>query len=321
MRVAGERAFEAVLAGFPEAARPPLSQLPHQTGRLNVEDVDALCQALNLTPQTLALALLPLAQSFARPEISGFSVGAVAVAGAGDALAQGSPEAGKSVLFLGANLEFHGLPLCFTIHAEQAAVLSAWHGKAHHLQALAVSAPPCGACRQFLMEATARHDLTILIPSAVDGCRRTNLAALLPEAFGPDYLNKEAGLFDHAPTGFNNGSNPVTPERMSDPMIRVARVMAESSYAPYTNNLAGCALRLADGAVVAGGCLESAAYNPGLTALQSTLAMASLRGAHLPEDIERVVLAERPTTARQTAAAELLLSTWAPGAEFISHLF
>jgi cytidine deaminase len=78
---------------------------------------------------------------------------------------------------------------------------------------------------------------------------------------------------------------------------------------------------LTDGAVVAGGCLESAAYNPGLTALQSTLAMASLRGAHLPEDIERVVLAERPTTARQTAAAELLLSTWAPGAEFISHLF
>jgi hypothetical protein len=33
------------------------------------------------------------------------------------------------------------------------------------------------------------------------------------------------------------------------------------------------------------------------------------------------VLAERPTSARQTAAAKLLLSTWAPGAEFISHLF
>lgn len=321
MRSAGERAFEEALDGFPRAVQPLLSQLPRQMGRLEVEDVAALCKALKLTPQTLALALLPLAQSLARPAISGFSVGAVAVAEAENGFAHGSPEAEKSVLCLGANLEFPGLPLYHTIHAEQAAVLNAWQAKADHLKTLAVSAPPCGACRQFLMEATGKRDLPILIPSAVDGCRQTSLATLLPEAFGPDDLNKAASLFDHASMEFNIGSIPMPPEHKKDSMIRVARMAAASSYAPYTNNLAGCALRLADGTVVWGGCIESAAYNPGLTALQSTLAMASLREAHLPEDIERVVLAERPTIAGQTAAAELLLSTWAPRAEFISHLF
>ena len=321
MRVGRERALEKALDRFPAAARPLLSQLPQQAGCLQVEEVAALCKALNLTPLALALALLPLAQSFARPEISGFSVGAVAVAVTEDALVKGSPALETPALYLGANLEFRDLPLYHTIHAEQTAVCNAWQARSGRLKALAVTAPPCGTCRQFLMEATGRQDLSILTPAPAEDCRRTTLAALLPEAFGPDALNMEASLFDLAPVAFDNDSIPTPPERPNDAMIRIARMAAESSYAPYTNNRAGCALRLTDGTILWGRCLESAAYNPGLTALQSVLAMASLRDARLPDDIERVVLAERPTAAAQTAAAELLLSTWAPRAEFISHLF
>lgn len=310
-------AFEKVLARFPEAVRPRLSRLPHQRGVLDAVDVAALCRALNAKPQTLALALLPLAQSFARPEISGFSVGAVAVA-----KVAGAKETEGIVLHMGANLEFKGLPLYHTIHAEQAAVLNAWQAGTNHIQALAVSAPPCGACRQFLMEAAGTHDLEIFIPSEGEDNGSTRLATLLPNAFGPGDLSRDTSLFEPGPMGVKGDQAVPSPAGYtSDDMIQIAMTAAMAAYAPYTNHLAGCALRLADGQVVVGRGLESAAYNPGVTAVQASLALASLTGVHLPDDIERVVLAERPTIAGQAAATELLLSTWAPGAEFITHLF
>lgn len=309
---AGRVSFDKLLADFPAAVRPPLRRLPHQRGCLDAVNVAALCKSLNATPQALALALLPLAQSHARPEISGFSVGAVAV----------TEETKGFALYLGANLEFRGLPLYHTIHAEQTAVLNAWQAGATRIQALAVSAPPCGACRQFLMEAAGKHDVEILLPAADALCRRIDLATLLPEAFGPGDLSRDTSLFDPGPLDLKAGEAvPAADTRTDDDMIHLATTAALAAYAPYTNHLAGCALRLADGQVVVGQGLESAAYNPGVTAVQASLALASLTGAHLPEDIERVVLAERPTMAAQAAAARLLLSTWAPGAEFITHLF
>lgn len=321
MMLAGAHDFGDVLIGFPEAVRPLLSKLPHQTGRLEGADVAALCEILKHTPQTLALALLPLAQSFARPEISGFRVGAVAVSGRGKMRAR--PQVEKTVLFLGANMEFRGLPLHHTVHAEQAAVLNAWQAGGDYIQALAVSAPPCGACRQFLMESAGKRDLAILLPSAKSDCRQTNLTDLLPEAFGPGDLSRDSSLFEQKPMGPNPicVKAPAPPEDSNHSMRHIAERAAQQCYAPYTKNLAGCALRLSSGDVVAGGSLESAAYNPGLTALQTALTLANLGGARLPDDIEIAVLAERPTTAGQMAAAELMLSTWAPRAEFITHRF
>ena len=313
MTIAGRPGFEEALAGFPEAARPRLGRLPRRRGCLDAADVAALCQTLNLSPQDLALALLPLAKSMARPEISAFSVGAVAVA-------EGTTETEGVALYLGANQEFRGLPLNHTIHAEQTAVVNAWHADTRHIRALAVSAPPCGACRQFLMEAVGKGGLAILLPSKDNGSRDTTLAALLPEAFGPGDLNRETGLFEGAHPDDCERDDPA-PANPPDAMVRQARTAASSSYAPYTNHLAGCTIRLVGGEEITGRNLESAAFNPGLTALQSALALAGMTDAHLPADIERVVLAEYPTTAGQAAAAELLLSAWAPRAEFFTHLF
>jgi cytidine deaminase len=85
--------------------------------------------------------------------------------------------------------------------------------------------------------------------------------------------------------------------------------------------LAGCAIALSDGRIVCGRSLESAAFNPGITAVQAALARASLCTDHLPADIRRVVLAERATATAQAAASELLLTSWAPGAELTIHSF
>ncbi|MDJ0783657.1 MAG: cytidine deaminase [Desulfosarcinaceae bacterium] len=320
MTSAFQRRFEASLVGFPAGVQPILRRLPHQMGMLAPQEVTAICTAMDLTPSELALALLPTAQVFARPAISGFRVGAVAQAVSGLRATSGS--AGATVpeaLFLGANLEFTGLPLCHTIHAEQSAVLNAWRHGASRLTSLAVSAAPCGSCRQFLREAVGSRDLIIRLPT--DGSnRQVLLSDLLPEAFGAEDLNRRGGLFE-PPTTFSAAAAEFPGRRHQPGPHPTPQKMAATAYAPYTDNRAGCRLTLDDGRVVTMGSIENAAFNPSLTALQAALALACLTGARLPEAIQRIELAEQPTATTQSGAAAWHLAEWAPAAEVITQPF
>src|SRR2546429_6390861 len=96
------------------------------------------------------LELLPEAQSHARPVLSGYRVGAIVRGTSG-------------ALYLGANLEFPGQSLNQTVHAEQAALSNAFMHDEPGIEAIAVSAAPCGHCRQFLYEFSER-DIQILLP-------------------------------------------------------------------------------------------------------------------------------------------------------------
>ena len=55
-------------------------------------------------------------------------------------------------LFVGVNLEFPGLPLHHSVHAEQFLIANAAQAGEQVLTRLAVSALPCGHCRQFCSE-------------------------------------------------------------------------------------------------------------------------------------------------------------------------
>src|SRR5688572_3635647 len=93
----------------------------------------------------LMMELLPLAGEFAVTPLSRYPVGAVAAG-----LPKG--DGGWCNLYLGANFELRDVALSFTTHAEQAAVNNAWLNGEAGIQMLAVSAAPCGYCRQFLYE-------------------------------------------------------------------------------------------------------------------------------------------------------------------------
>src|SRR5436305_3485667 len=110
----------------------------------------------------------PRGKKLAVPPISNFYVGVVALGTSGN-------------IYYGANYEFPGEALSFTVHAEQAAVVNAMaHGETG-LQTIAVSAAPCGYCRQFLNELTTASTLQILMPDR----EPMLLSSLLPAAFGP----------------------------------------------------------------------------------------------------------------------------------------
>src|SRR4029079_7002945 len=122
------------------------------------------------------LELMAQAQSYARPVLTKFRVGAVVRGTSGK-------------LYMGANLEFPGQGLNQTVHAEQAALSNAFMHDEPGIAAIAVSAPPCGHCRQFLHEFSEGREIEILLP----GQPRITLSALLPRPFGPRDLGVTAG--------------------------------------------------------------------------------------------------------------------------------
>jgi cytidine deaminase len=207
------------------------------------------------------------AKKFARPPISNFFVGAVAVATSGK-------------VYLGANFEFPGQALSFTVHAEQAAVVNAMaHGETG-LTTIAVSAAPCGYCRQFLNELTTASTLQIVLPDSPP----VPLSSLLPSAFGPRDLGIDAALMSPQSHGLALDA--------PDELAAAALEAANASYAPYTQAYAGVALRTHDGAIFRGSLAENAAYNPSMSPLQAAIVNLVINGGKTYADIAEAVLVE-----------------------------
>lgn len=96
----------------------------------------------------------------------------------------------SGAIYLGVNLEFTGMPLNASVHGEQFANANArGHGETG-IVAIALSAPPCGHCRQFLNELAERESLQFIIEDSPP----QTLSNLLPQAFGPNNLGLEGGL-------------------------------------------------------------------------------------------------------------------------------
>ena len=300
-----QKQFENALNEFPDPVRKILHTIPRQAGRLTSPQCMELMTHLGIDPEELVTRLLPLAKIYAVVPVSRFQVGAVA-------MADSRSNEGQFDLFLGANLEFLNQPLNQSIHAEQSATMNAWHQGAGDLQAIATSEAPCGHCRQFLVEFEKSSDLMVITPFEENRAyRKTALSDLLPEAFGPLDLGNHSGLM-----------SPAAPEQKlhleaaaKDPVISGALSAAQKSYAPYTQNFAGCALQTQSGEIFSGRYAECAAFNPSLTALQSAVVSLNMATLEQQPSIQRVVLVEKPTTVSQRKMTELLLGSWASGVE------
>jgi cytidine deaminase len=301
-----QKQFEAELKEFPNSVRDILQTIPLQAGRLSAQQCADLIKGLGINPEALMVRLLPLATIYADAPVSQFRVGAVAMAGEQGA----QDQAGPFDLFLGANMDFMHQPLNQTIHAEQSATLNAWHQGAQYLQAIATSEVPCGHCRQFLYEFEKNAEIMVITPDRQNRTyRKTLLSDLLPEAFGPLNLGNRSGLMSPAPQSRKLQLKAAA----KDPIINEALSSAEKSYAPYTQNFAGCALETQTGEIYSGRYVESAAYNPSLTPLHSAILCLNMATFEKKRSIQRVVLVEKPTAVHQRKVVELLLESWAPG--------
>jgi cytidine deaminase len=249
-------------------------------GAISAADAAALAAEMDITVGALSLRLVGCARLYAIAPVSGFKVGAIA---------QGLTGA----LYYGANLELSGQALSFAVHAEQSATSNAWlHGEAG-LATLAVSAAPCGYCRQFLQEVTTASSLQILQPNMAE----QSLTSLLPKPFGPE----QGGLMAPQDHGLTLSTTP-------EATAGAALAAANASHAPLSGNYAGVALRMSDGKIFSGRHAENAAFNPSMSPLAAALSVMVFNDYGF-DDIAEAVLVEPPGPASQADATKAVLSS------------
>ena len=234
--------IEAALAELEESGKLQLiSELkdPDFSGRIN-----------SVTPAR-AKDLLELATCFSVAPISGFYVGAIAVG-----------KSGK--LYLGANMEFQGVPLSASLHAEQSAILNAWMHEEREVVALHVSETPCGHCRQFMRELSNLSNLKIHCKG-----QTFQIEDLLPGAFGEN-RKKGHGLLDSKATYFDHDKTKPTTQ------AQLAINAAQLSYAPYSQSPEGFVAQCLDGHFFSGRTAESIAFNPSVSGVVVALNQRNL---------------------------------------------
>ncbi|MCX6990172.1 MAG: cytidine deaminase [Chlamydiae bacterium] len=277
---------------YDEVHSVPLREIiPSNPLVISAGQVEEILRLTGLQMEELLVELLPIAKGFFFFFISGYQVGVSALGKSGN-------------IYLGVNLEFPGLPLHETVHGEQFLVANARHHGETGILAIAVSAAPCGHCRQFLHEIDEEGKMQIIIPNALP----RPLSHFLPEAFGPKDLGLEGNLL--------SGPHVASFLNQEDPLVMHAQRAANASYSPYTNSKSGVAVQMKDGKIFTGSYMENAAFNPSLSPLQSALVVL-VSNLRRYEDITKVILVElRDVKSSQEAQTRALLKQIAPGAKF-----
>ncbi|MEC7281455.1 MAG: cytidine deaminase [Verrucomicrobiota bacterium] len=234
--------IEAALAKLEESEKIQLIS--------ELKDTDFSGQ-INSVTSARAKDLLELATCFSVAPISGFYVGAIAVG-----------KSGK--LYLGANMEFQGVPLSASLHAEQSAILNAWMHEEHEVVTLHVSETPCGHCRQFMRELSNSSALKIHCKG-----QTFQIEDLLPGAFGEN-RKKGHGLLDSTTT--NLESIETKPKTQAQLAINAA----QRSYAPYSQSPEGFVAQCLDGHFFSGSTAESIAFNPSVSGVVVALNQRNL---------------------------------------------
>ncbi|RYR19782.1 hypothetical protein Ahy_B03g064669 isoform C [Arachis hypogaea] len=245
------------------------------------------------TAQSLA-SLVDSTRTLARPPISNFRVAAVGLGSSGR-------------IYVGVNLEFPGLPLHHSVHAEQFLVTNLLLNGETSLTSFAVSAAPCGHCRQFLQELRDSENIQILIISD-NNDQFTPLSDFLPHRFGPLDLFPEGSPFLLEPR--NNGLKLTARTRMNrDDKLKIAALeAANASHAPYSGSPSGVALVDCGGKVYKGSYMESAAFNPSLGPVQAAVVAFVAGGGGGYDEIVGAVLVEKEgAPVRQEETARLLM--------------
>lgn len=237
-------------------------------GQIKASDAALLMSEEKLSQSQLMMSLLPAAKKLAHPPLSNYFVGAVALGKSGN-------------LYLGANIEIPGNMLGLAVHAEQAAIANAYMAEETGISAIAVTAAPCGHCRQFLRELTLHEDMQVFIAKAP----AMTLSELLPHAFGPNDL------------GLKQGALPARRSHMSlsgsaESIALQATKAAQLAYSPYTQSPSGVAIETSNGRVFLGSYIENAAFNPSLPPLEAALAGFFAAGGNAGT-IKRAVLVEK----------------------------
>lgn len=248
--------------------------------------VEELKKEYGLTEDELLRVLITPASQQARPPISSFHVGAAGIADSG-------------AVYIGCNLEFAHLPLYNSVHAEQFLLVNALHHGETSLRKIAVSAAPCGHCRQFFTELNCSDSIRFSFSGGT-----YSLGELLPNRFRPSDLLEDSTI----PLLLDPQNNAIVLVPASQRILKslegnaedtvvaaaanAALEEAKRSYSPYSRCPAGLAIVTEDSEIYSGHYIECSAYNPSLPPLQTAIVDAVIDGMSTYAVVRHVVLVE-----------------------------
>lgn len=285
--------------------------MDHPRFVIEASEAESMAKLSGLSVPQLLPTLVKSAQKLARPPTSNYHVAAVGLSSDGR-------------IFIGVNLEFPGVPLHHSVHAEQFLVTNHAFHNSPRLVYIAVSSAPCGHCRQFLQELRQAGDIQILITSETTqkDVIYKPLLSLLPNPFGPcDLLDQETPLILE---NHKNGLCLVQNKSLSngvgqdcEKLKSLALEAANDSHAPYSHCPSGVALMDVNGKFYKGCYMESAAYNPSFGPVQAALvAFVASGGGEYDEIVGAVVVEKENAVVRQEDTARLLLKMVSPNCDF-----
>jgi cytidine deaminase len=294
--------------------------------------VRAIRRELDLPYEQVRYQLAVLAAARRSTPISNFPVGAAGFTSDGTAI-------------LGANIEFRGAALNFSIHAERSVLLMA-NEAGQRIVELYSTVTPCGGCRQWLNEIDGAENLKIVSRERNGQYFGVTLKELLPKAFGPLAMGQKGLL--HPKQYRRDRSQWVTPttevfagpdEDLSPRELEALVSGVEKSYSPYGGPSAAVLMRLKFGSFLMGTYTETAAHES-IPAFAVAYAKLKLSGRS-EADVSHIYLMRaqaRPPTGPfappppadglvspvvdHLAVTKLLLdSTFAPGTVRFHNLF
>lgn len=261
-------------------------------GVISATEAAQLALELDITLPQLMLMFTQIAAFWAIVPISNFRVGAIAQGLSGN-------------LYFGSNVEYAGEALSFGSHGEQSATVNAWANGETGMKALAITAAPCGYCRQFLYETTTASEMGVSFYQDTDPVTEeySTLVNLLPYPFGPQNLNIPDRLMEARE---NHGLVLNIPT--ADPTVSAALAAANWSYSPYTKDYSGVALKTSTVTIV-GPYAENAAYNPSLSPMEVALTLLNQYDVRFCDIQEAVLVESQNSSCSQVDAATAALKS------------
>ncbi|WP_370676374.1 hypothetical protein [Pleomorphomonas sp. PLEO] len=260
----------AVRAEIAAACLAPGRLAANLGGILPADDAARIIDRFRLTRiDDVMLLGLGVAQTIARPPISGFHVGAIGL------------EAETGNLVLGGNVEFPRTHLGYTLHGETFVFTRAF-SRGTSIRRIALGeAHPCAHCRQYLSEFALGPDLELIDPLG----HQLTLGDLYPWPFDSRYLGQPGAM----PGAVNFPALAPTVSAAPSPAINALLAAGRRAHAPYSGCPGAVVLELADGKIIAGASIESVAFNPTMGPLQAALVDLIAHGYRF-DDVVRATL-------------------------------
>jgi cytidine deaminase len=200
--------------------------------------------------------------------------------------------------YIGIPVAWKGKGIRFIAHGLQAAIMNAWHQGEKKIRSVITLTPPCACCRQFLREVWMWNKVTVY-------CAEDGLKAFKTGKIKEGILNQSGLQLESVKTKLLNEAKRSLKiaKSQNNELLNVALDAADWSYAPYSRNNAGVAVKTKFGLIYPGRCIEVRDSVTGFLAIESALINLVLSG-ELISNVSEIFLVEARGTITQFSATQ-----------------